>query len=61
MHSVGHIHKGKAPCWRVKYAEEEREGIPVCKEFGIAIAPYSPLGREFLSGKYRRNEKPDTV
>ncbi|MDX1959294.1 MAG: aldo/keto reductase [Leptospiraceae bacterium] len=27
--------------------------IPVCRELGIALVPYSPLGRGFLSGKYK--------
>ncbi|MGC8661512.1 MAG: aldo/keto reductase [Nitrososphaeria archaeon] len=50
-----------SPRYNLAYREEEREGIPVCRELGIAIAPYSPLARGFLSGKYKRNEKPDTV
>jgi aryl-alcohol dehydrogenase-like predicted oxidoreductase len=27
--------------------------IPVCRELNIAMVPYSPLGRGFLSGKYK--------
>ncbi|MBK6680204.1 MAG: aldo/keto reductase [Ignavibacteriales bacterium] len=27
--------------------------IPVCRELNIAMVPYSPLGRGFLSGNYR--------
>jgi aryl-alcohol dehydrogenase-like predicted oxidoreductase len=27
--------------------------IPVCRELDIALVPYSPLGRGFLSGKYK--------
>ncbi|MEM0097889.1 MAG: aldo/keto reductase [Conexivisphaerales archaeon] len=50
-----------SPRYNLAYREEEREGIPVCRELGIAIAPYSPLARGFLSGKYKRNERPDTV
>ncbi len=30
--------------------------IPVCRELDIALVPYSPLGRGFLSGKYRSAE-----
>jgi aryl-alcohol dehydrogenase-like predicted oxidoreductase len=30
--------------------------IPVCRELGIALVPYSPLGRGFLSGKYKSVE-----
>lgn len=31
----------------------EEEIIPVCRELGIGLVPYSPLGRGFLSGKIR--------
>jgi aryl-alcohol dehydrogenase-like predicted oxidoreductase len=27
--------------------------VPVCRELDIALVPYSPLGRGFLSGKYK--------
>ena len=30
--------------------------IPVCRELDIALVPYSPLGRGFLSGKYKSLE-----
>ena len=30
--------------------------IPVCRELGIALVPYSPLGRGFLSGKFKSLE-----
>jgi 1-deoxyxylulose-5-phosphate synthase len=42
------------------YREEEREMIPLCKDQGIALIPWSPLGRGFLTGKYERNQSPDT-
>ncbi len=28
--------------------------IPTCRELGIGFVPYSPLGRAFLTGKYRK-------
>ncbi len=34
----------------------ERELIPMARTHGIAILPWSPLARGFLSGKYRRGE-----
>lgn len=34
------------------YREEEREMIPFCIDQNIALIPWSPLGRGFLSGKY---------
>ena len=43
------------------YREEEREMIPICQDQEIGIIPWSPLGRGFLSGKYKRNEEPDSV
>jgi len=42
------------------YREEEREVIPLLKDQKVAMLPWSPLARGFLSGKYRRNEKPDS-
>ncbi|MBI5713113.1 MAG: aldo/keto reductase [Chloroflexi bacterium] len=36
----------------------ERDVYPVVKKFNIGIIPYSPLGRGFLTGKYRRNQPP---
>lgn len=42
------------------YREEEREMIPLCRDQGIAIIPWSPLARGFLAGKYRRGEIPDS-
>jgi aryl-alcohol dehydrogenase-like predicted oxidoreductase len=36
----------------------EREHVPVCKQFGLGILPWSPLASGFLSGKYARNQPP---
>jgi aryl-alcohol dehydrogenase-like predicted oxidoreductase len=47
--------------YNLVYREEEREMIPLCREEGIAIMPWSPLARGFLTGKYRRNEKPTNL
>jgi aryl-alcohol dehydrogenase-like predicted oxidoreductase len=47
--------------YNLLYREEEREMIPLCKEEGIGLIPWSPLGRGFLTGKYKRNEQPKTV
>lgn len=43
------------------YREEEREMIPLCREEGIALIPWSPLGQGFLTGKYRRAETPNST
>ncbi len=42
------------------YREEEREMIPLCKDQQIALLPWSPLARGFLTGRYRRNEPPNS-
>jgi aryl-alcohol dehydrogenase-like predicted oxidoreductase len=47
--------------YNLLYREEEREMIPLCKEEGIAIIPWSPLARGFLTGKYKRNETPKSL
>lgn len=36
----------------------EREILPLCREEGLGVIPWSPLGGGFLSGKYRRDERP---
>jgi 1-deoxyxylulose-5-phosphate synthase len=35
------------------YREEEREMIPLCREEGIGVLPWSPLARGLLAGKRR--------
>lgn len=42
------------------YREEEREMIPLCREEGIGLIPYSPLARGFLTGKYKHGVIPTT-
>jgi aryl-alcohol dehydrogenase-like predicted oxidoreductase len=37
--------------------EIETEIIPACRELGVAIVPYSPLGRGFLTGKLGEPEQ----
>lgn len=34
----------------------EQDALPVCRELGIALVPYSPLGRGFLTGAIARPE-----
>jgi aryl-alcohol dehydrogenase-like predicted oxidoreductase len=36
----------------------ERELLPLCREEGLAVLPWSPLGGGLLTGKYRRSEEP---
>lgn len=34
----------------------EREHVPLCRQFGVGIIPWSPLAAGFLSGKYERGQ-----
>ena len=43
------------------YREEEREMIPLCRDEGIGLIPWSPLARGFLAGRYKRDKTPDSV
>ena len=36
----------------------EREFVDLCLSEGVGITPWGPLGGGFLSGKYKRDEKP---
>ncbi len=36
----------------------EREHVPLCREHGLGLLPWSPLAGGFLSGKYRRGDEP---
>ncbi|MDG6982999.1 MAG: aldo/keto reductase [Nitrososphaerota archaeon] len=47
--------------YNLAYREEEREMIPLCRAEGIPLIPWSPLGRGFLTGKYRRKTKPSST
>ena len=47
--------------YNLAYREEEREMIPLCREEGVPLLPWSPLGRGFLTGRYRRRSKPAGV
>ena len=36
----------------------EREHVPLCRQFGLGILPWSPLAAGFLSGKYSKGQSP---
>jgi len=42
--------------YNLVYREEEREMMPLCREEGIGVIPWSPLARGFLAGNRRRND-----
>ena len=39
--------------------DPETEILPTCRELGIGFVPYSPLGRGFLSGRFKSPEELD--
>ncbi|WEB41082.1 aldo/keto reductase [Streptomyces yunnanensis] len=38
--------------WSLWTRDLEEEVVPVCRELGIGLVPFSPLGRGFLTGRY---------
>jgi aryl-alcohol dehydrogenase-like predicted oxidoreductase len=40
------------PCYNLLNREPERELLPACEHFSLGVAPYSPIARGVLSGKY---------
>src|SRR5205085_10924811 len=42
--------------YNLAYREEEREMIPLCRDQGVAIVPWSPLARGFLAGNRKRGD-----
>ena len=42
--------------WSLWSRDIEGEIVPLCRELGIAIVPYSPLGRGFLTGQIKTPE-----
>ncbi len=47
--------------YNLVYREEEREMLPLCREEGIGVIPWSPLARGFLAGNRRREDKGETI
>ena len=47
--------------YNLVYREEEREMIPLCREEGIGLIPWSPLARGFLMGNRRKEDFGETV
>lgn len=43
--------------YNLAYREEEREMIPYCVDQGLALIPWSPLGRGLLTGSIKRDSK----
>jgi aryl-alcohol dehydrogenase-like predicted oxidoreductase len=47
--------------YNLVYREEEREMLPLCREEGIGVIPWSPLARGFLAGNRRGADRGETV
>jgi aryl-alcohol dehydrogenase (NADP+) len=43
--------------YNLVYREEEREMIPLCRDEGVGLIPWSPLARGFLAGNRRREDE----
>jgi aryl-alcohol dehydrogenase-like predicted oxidoreductase len=57
QHAGLHSFVSVQPHWSLVQRENfEKHARPVVKKFGLGIIPYSPLGRGFLTGKYRRHQ-----
>jgi aryl-alcohol dehydrogenase-like predicted oxidoreductase len=44
--------------WSLLVRDAEREVVPACRAFDLGVLVWSPLGRGFLTGKYRKGEPP---
>ena len=48
--------------YNLVYREEEREMIPLCRDMGVGVIPWSPLARGLLTGsRSRDNVEPATL
>jgi 1-deoxyxylulose-5-phosphate synthase len=47
--------------YNLVYREEEREMMPLCRAEGVAVIPWSPLARGFLTGTRRRGVEVETA
>ena len=47
--------------YNLVYREEEREMIPLCRDQGVGLIPWSPLARGFLAGNRTREKSGSTV
>jgi aryl-alcohol dehydrogenase (NADP+) len=46
------------PMYNLAMRMPENDHLPACEHFGIGVAPFSPLARGVLSGKYDPKKKP---
>lgn len=43
------------PQYNLVYQEEEREMLPLCRDMGVGVIPWSPLARGFLAGNRNKD------
>src|SRR5258708_28092210 len=48
------------PRYNLLFREIERELLPLAREEGLAVIPFNPLAGGLLTGRYRRDDDPDT-
>ncbi|SEB52982.1 aldo/keto reductase [Paenibacillus sp. GP183] len=53
-----HLYESVQPQYSIIAREIERELLPFCRSEQVGVLVYSPLGRGFLTGKYRPGEAP---
>jgi aryl-alcohol dehydrogenase-like predicted oxidoreductase len=46
------------PLYNIVMRMAENDYMPACEHYGIGVAPYSPLARGALSGKYKEGAEP---
>lgn len=47
--------------YNLMYREEEREMLPLCRDQGLGVIPWSPLARGWLAGTRTRDGEPKTA
>jgi len=47
------------PQYNLLAREVEWEMVPACRHYALGLLPWSPLGGGWLTGKYRRDERPE--
>lgn len=47
--------------YNLVYREEEREMLPLCRDQGVGVIPWSPLARGFLAGNRSREQWGETL
>ncbi|MGB7623233.1 MAG: aldo/keto reductase [Terriglobia bacterium] len=46
------------PRYNLLFREAEADLLPMCRDQGLGVIPYNPLGGGFLTGKYKKGQSP---